>query len=361
MALNILKEHTTGLCPLCYEKIDARVIEEDDKVFIVKNCPEHGESRGLLEKDVEFYKKILAARKSDALFDRCLMINVTHNCNLRCHLCYIPERAQEKDLSTDKIKEAIRKYPGRLIALSGGEPTLREDLPEIISYIKSQNKITIMATNGIKLADYDYLKTLKDAGLVVLNFSCNGFTEDVFLSIENAPLLKTKMKSLENVKKLGIKTQFSFTIHQGVNDKQFGQALKYILDNQDFVYQLRTRVTAPIGNSMGDKTIFLSDFLGMLAKEMGVPRSAIVDYWLSHSLYPSPYLFGMNYHEFMADYKKESCEPGPGGALVLFSWPDKNNIDYEAIKSLDLDILTSDLQFLNFWDGIIRNEKHNFL
>ena len=249
--MKLLKEHTKSLCPLCYEKIDARVIEEDNKVFILKDCPEHGNSRGLLEKDVEFYKKFLTTKKDDSNFNRCLMINVTHNCNLKCHLCYIPERDKEKDLSLDKIKEAIRKYPGKLIALSGGEPTLREDLPEIISYIKEVNKISIMATNGIKLADYDYARSLKEAGLFVLNFSCNGFTEDVFLAIENARLLDQKMKALENVKKLGIKTQFSFTIHEGVNDNQFDRALKYILDNQDFIYQLRTRVTAPIGNSPG--------------------------------------------------------------------------------------------------------------
>jgi len=359
--LKILKEHTISLCPVCYEKIDAKVVEEENKIFIIKECPHHGQSRGLLEKDAEFYKKILSSRKDDSSFDRCLMINITHACNLKCHLCYLPDRDRKKDLTTEQIKQAVRNYPGRLIALSGGEPTLREDLPDIISYIREQNKITIMATNGLKLADYDYLKTLKDAGLVVLNFSCNGFTEDVFLAIENAPVLSVKMKALENAKKLGIKTQFSFTIHEGVNNSQFGRALRYILDNQDFIYQLRTRVTVPIGTSMGDKTIFLSDFLNMLAKEMEVPRDAIVDYWLANSLYPSPYLFGMNYYHFMSAYKKETFVPQPGGALVLFSWPDKYNIDYEGIKALDLDILADGTQFLNFWDGIIRNEKYNFL
>ena len=94
---------------------------------------------------------------------------------------------------------------------------------------------------------------------------------------------------------------------------------------------------------------------------MNVPRDAIVDYWISTSIFPSPYLCGINYHHFMADYKKEEYRPQPGGALVLFSWPDKYNIDYEDIRALDLDILTSDLQFLNFWDGIIRNERYNFL
>lgn len=353
--MNIIKEHAISICPVCYEKIEGRIVEEDGKVILMKECPAHGPSRGMIEKDVEFYKKIISARRDDSKFDRCLMINVTHSCNLKCHLCYLPERDKEKDLTADKIKEAITKYPGRLITLSGGEPTLREDLPELISYIRKENKIPIIATNGIKLTDFDYLKTLRDAGLLVLNFSCNGFTEDVFLAIENAKLLDIKMKALENIKKLGIKTQFSFTISEGVNDKQFGRAVRHVIENSDFLYQLRTRVSVPIGNSLGDKTIYLSDFISMLAKEIGTTKDELVDYWLSYSLYPSPYLFGMNYFHF-----KEGKEQ-PGGNLVLFSWPDKYNVEYDDIRALDLDILTKDLEFLNFWDGIIRNEKYNFL
>ncbi len=218
--METIKDHTKSLCPECYKKIDATVVTDGDRVIMIKNCQTHGTFRGLVEKDVNFYKKIISAKKDDSNFNRCLMINITHACNLKCHLCYLPRRDTKKDPSMEAIKKAIRNYPGPAISLSGGEPTMREELPEIISYITEEEKIPILVTNGVKLSDYDYLKKLKDAGLLIINFSCNGFTEDVFLSIENAPLLNIKMKALSNIKKLGIKTQFSFTMSEGINENQ---------------------------------------------------------------------------------------------------------------------------------------------
>lgn len=105
----------------------------------------------------------------------------------------------------------------------------------------------------------------------------------------------------------------------------------------------------------------MSDFLAILSKEVGVPRDFIVDFWLSYSLFPNPYVFIMNYHELMAVYNKKEIPYHEGGDMVLFSWPDKYNVDYEEIKGLDLDILTNKLEYLNYWDGIIRNEKYNFI
>ncbi len=359
--MKIIKEHAISLCPICYEKINASVVEEESKVFMLKECSTHGKFRGLVENDVDFYRKITSRPKDDTGFMRCLMINVTHACNLKCHLCYLPERDTKKDLSLKEIKEAIKNYTGMAISLSGGEPTLREDLPEIIEYISKKGKIPILVTNGVKLVDISYLKILKEAGLLIINFSCNGFTEKVFLAIENAPLLNIKMKALSNIKSLGIKTQFSFTMSQGINDDQFGRAIKYILENEDFIYQLRARVSTPIGISLGEKSIYLSDFLEVLAKEINVPKSAILEYWLTYSPFPNPYVFTMNYHHFLAGYHKKELIRRPGGDLVIFSWPDRYNIDYNEIRSLDLDILSNKKEVLNYWDGIIRNEKYNFL
>ena len=328
-----------------------------------KACSEHGEFEFVVERDLDFYRKISKAPKDDSKFPvRCLMINATHRCNLSCHLCYIPERAEEKDLTSDQIKQAIRDYKGQLITFSGGEPTLREDLPELISYVREQKKLPMVVTNGVKVADYDYIKSLKDAGLFGINFSCNGFTNKAFMGIENAPLKDIKMQGLANLKKLKIRTQFSFTMSEGINDDEFGDALKYVIENTDFVYQLRTRVSAPVGRHLGEKTYYLSDFLDIIAKKMKVSRKKLVDFWLMYTPYPNPYIFQTNYFVFMDLIKGKSVDKKyNGGDLVVFSWPDKYCFDYEDIRALDLDILTRDLEVLNFWDGVIRNEKFDFL
>jgi len=361
--MEVIKEHTISLCPECYEKIDARVVVKDGKPVMQKTCAEHGDFEFVVERDLDFYRAISKAPKDDSKFPvRCLMINATHRCNLNCHLCYIPERAQEKDLTTEKIKQAIRDYKGQIITFSGGEPTLRENLTELIEYVREQKKLPMIVTNGIKLADYDYVKSLKDAGIFGINFSCNGFTQKAFLGIENAPLLDIKMKALENLKKLKIKTQFSFTMSEGINDGEFKDALRYVIENTDFVYQLRTRVSAPVGRHLGEKTYFMSDFLDILAKEMGVPRDKLVELWLLYSPYPNPYIFQTNYFLFMDLYEGRGVSKKyNGGDLVVFSWPDRYCFDYEDIRALDLDILTNDLEIMNFWDGVIRNEKFDFL
>jgi MoaA/NifB/PqqE/SkfB family radical SAM enzyme len=296
------------------------------------------------------------------------MINITHACNLNCHLCYLPERSKEKDLTLEQIKKAIHDYPGKRITLSGGEPTMREDITEILRYIHSLRKMPIIITNGVKLANLDYLKTLHDAGLLILNFSCNGFNRKTFLEIENADLLDIKMKGLENLRSLGIKTQLSITLAEGINEEQFGEAIKYMLKNDDFLVQVRARVATPIGRSFGDKTIFLSEFLNILAKEIDVTRDLLVDFWIEASKhpnyrsFPNPHVFALDYHHIM-DIKEKGYiyNRKPSAELVLFSWPDKYNVDYEEIQALGLDILTNELEVINYWDGIIRNEKYNFI
>ncbi|MEQ8170316.1 MAG: hypothetical protein ABRQ38_15635, partial [Candidatus Eremiobacterota bacterium] len=78
--MEIIKDHTKSLCPECYKKIDATVAADGDRVIMIKTCQTHGTFRGLVEKDVDFYKKITSANKDDSNFNRCLMINITHAC-----------------------------------------------------------------------------------------------------------------------------------------------------------------------------------------------------------------------------------------------------------------------------------------
>jgi pyruvate-formate lyase-activating enzyme len=401
--MEILKEKTTGLCGECYKVVNAKVVVDDNRVVILKECPDHGTTRGVLEKDVDFFKRIISVNRVDEpnVFPfRTLMINITHGCNLKCNLCYLPERDTRLDFTLDEIKESIRAYPGYTIALSGGEPTLREDLFEIISYVRSLNKICCLITNGIKLADINYVKKLKEAGLTLTNFSCNGLKEEAFTKIENANLLETKLKGLENLKKVGgIFCQLSFTMAKGINDDQLGELARFAFKNNEFVYQIRARVATGVGRRIGEKDIYLSDFIKLLAKETKIPYDLFVLYWMRTYWFPNAYLFDLDYFTFLRDpavskrmgLKKstsrdmieylahyvgeENAEKimryqdspdqksmrEPNFLFILFSWPDKNTMDYEETKGLNLDILLRDRTVTSYWDGIIRNEKFAIL
>jgi pyruvate-formate lyase-activating enzyme len=401
--MEILKEKTTGLCSECYKVVNAQVVAEDNRVVILKSCPDHGVTRGVLEKDVDFFRRVITAKRisdPNALPFRTLMINITHACNLKCNLCYLPERNTELDFTLDEIKESIRNYPGITIALSGGEPTMRDDLFEIISYVRAQNKICCLITNGIKLADINYVKKLKEAGLTLTNFSCNGLKEEAFTKIENANLLETKLKGLENLKKVGgIFCQLSYTMARGINDDQLGELARYAFKNNEFIYQIRARVATGVGRRIGEKDIYLSDFVKLLARETKIPYELFLAYWTSNYWFPNAYLFDLEYFTFLRDpiiskhlglgkngsqtmieylakyVGEENAErivtfqdlPNkatlrePNFLFVLFSWPDKNTMDYEETKGLNLDILLRDRTVTNYWDGIIRNEKFAIL
>jgi organic radical activating enzyme len=74
----------------------------------------------------------------------------------------------DKELSTDEWKSIIDKswaFGIPQVIFTGGEPTLRQDLAELIQHAENNGQVTGLITNGYKLADQDYLNTLLQAGL----------------------------------------------------------------------------------------------------------------------------------------------------------------------------------------------------
>jgi radical SAM protein with 4Fe4S-binding SPASM domain len=103
---------------------------------------------------------------------RSIIFELTQQCNNHCGYCYNiwrdPQFEYERhccdEMSTDEIKRAISKLqeemPLSTIGLSGGEPTLRNDLPEILAFIKSKELKSILVTNGSHLTEEYVEKTM---------------------------------------------------------------------------------------------------------------------------------------------------------------------------------------------------------
>jgi len=111
-----------------------------------------------------------------------LMIN--NMCNINCIFCYhLGIKDQDFDFSMEKIITALqagRKKGYDEVYISGGEPTLNENLLDIIKTAKElgYKDIKIM-TNGIRMYYNDYLKTLVNAGLNKVAFSLHGASDEV--------------------------------------------------------------------------------------------------------------------------------------------------------------------------------------
>ncbi|MFP5212260.1 MAG: radical SAM protein [Acidobacteriota bacterium] len=109
-------------------------------------------------------------------------INVGFKCNLRCKFCYYLESIKAgdtKDLSTEEIKRRLRvgrEWGKTAVDLTGGEPTLRPDLPEIVAYARSIGYETVcIITNGSVVGSKEgYIEHLVEKGLNDILISLHG-------------------------------------------------------------------------------------------------------------------------------------------------------------------------------------------
>lgn len=118
------------------------------------------------------------------------------------------------------------------IQLSGGEPTLREDLFEIIKMGHEIGfKFIQLNTNGLKLKDLDFVKGLKDAGLDSVFLQFDGLDNSIYRNLRGKDILEDKFQAIENLKKLGIGTILVCTVVPGVNDHSLYEIVRFGTDN----------------------------------------------------------------------------------------------------------------------------------
>ncbi|MEC1715774.1 GTP 3',8-cyclase MoaA [Schinkia azotoformans] len=139
-----------------------------------------------------------------------LRISVTDRCNLRCHYC-VPEGQHQcmdfpKLLTDEEIVQIVNvgaKLGIKKIRITGGEPLLRKNLPELISQIKSIPTIEDIAltTNGVFLKKYG--KELKEAGLDRVNISLDSLDEKKFSYITRDGHLNDVLEGIQTSVELG--------------------------------------------------------------------------------------------------------------------------------------------------------------
>ena len=94
--------------------------------------------------------KYLEQEPEDNTFNL-LMVDLTHRCNMECANCYLPNR-EILDMDVDKLYKFLNKLPKRVIVrLIGAEPTIRNDLPDIIRNEKRCGHQVSVTTNGLRL------------------------------------------------------------------------------------------------------------------------------------------------------------------------------------------------------------------
>jgi uncharacterized radical SAM superfamily Fe-S cluster-containing enzyme len=275
--MEIIKKDARSICPVCIKEIDASIISKREGVFIKKACPEHGVFIIRVEKDVELYKAFLNRTEHDDRINATkFTIPITHKCNLSCNYCYYPNRHAE-ELSTKQIKRMIKEFSGDFIVLSGGEPTIRKDLFELIGYARRLNKHVTLSTNGLKLSEKKIVKKRKNLGLSLVHFSLNGVSNAILKRMHNKDnQLRYKLKALDNLKRYNIPTMISFLIQKGVNDHQVRKVWKLCIENHSFINSLRLRIPSPAGKYEKEETYYLSEVLSMVCDMMKIRYPEVI-------------------------------------------------------------------------------------
>jgi len=260
-----------SICPDCGRPVPASYMRHDGGVYLVKICPEHGESRVLASEDIveferwiKFHTVTVPPRvvitegakggngtecplhcgpcENHLMTACCVLLNVTDRCNQRCPYCFAEAEDSEK-APPDPSLEEIERWLDRLtelgeerkfnIQLSGGEPTVREDLPAIISMCKAKGfEYVQLNTNGRKLAeDPAYARILKNAGLSTVFLQFDGVSDEVYTELRGEPLLAFKIAAIQNCGTAGLPVTLVPTVLKSVNLAQAGAIVEFMLDN----------------------------------------------------------------------------------------------------------------------------------
>ncbi len=277
----MLIKKTKSICPVCRKVLDADIIEEDNAVWICRECPDHGPNRSLYWSDSAMYHRfdaynaigngvqnskqpenrsgcpndcgLCSEHRSGTLLAN---IDVTNRCNLNCDFCFANARACGfiYEPTMEQIEEMFlllrsqKPVPPPAVQLSGGEPTMRKDLPEIVRKAKEYGFSQVqIATNGIRLAqDKQLVSDLKDAGISTIYLHFDGVTK------ETNPLLEISKKAIENCREMKVGIVLVPTMIGGKNHHEAGSIIRFAAENIDVIRGVNFQPVAFTGAASND-------------------------------------------------------------------------------------------------------------
>ncbi|HUK28447.1 MAG TPA: radical SAM protein [Candidatus Acidoferrales bacterium] len=304
---NFLKE-TTSICPECHKVLQARLVEKNRQVMMVKSCSEHGTYEDVYWSDVDEWERvrrystigdglenprtevekgcpydcgICPDHKSQTILS---IIDVTNNCNLKCPICFANATAAgyQYQPTLDQIKAMIDNLAAnkpvsvKALQLSGGEPTLRDDLPEILRHAHAAGIHHLeINTNGIRIAnDPVFLQRVLDADVSSFYLQFDGVTPEPYKTTRGLDLLPVKMKALDNLRTAGHDSVILVvTLVKGINDNQVGQIIDFAAKNHDLIRCVNVQPVSITGridrNKLADYRITIPDFTKLVEEQTG--------------------------------------------------------------------------------------------
>ncbi len=284
-----LLRKTQSLCPICLRTLDAHYVLNDEHVYFEKTCPTHGHfsvPAWIAMPNVPSFEawcskqSVVHSSRKDigdsscphscglcADHQRpscCVLLEVTQNCNMSCPICYAAaQQNKDSDLTMKEIDarlSALMHSAGNVnIQLSGGEPTTRDDLAEIITLAHAKGfDFVQLNTNGLRLGCKNsgacYAKELKAAGLNLVYLQWDGMDDNIYQTLRGGNYTAIKEQALKHCQAAELPVLFVVTLVRGVNDHKLGEILEKALHSGHMVRGVHIQPVSSFGRYPWEQT-----------------------------------------------------------------------------------------------------------
>ncbi|MCJ7424510.1 radical SAM protein [Candidatus Bathyarchaeota archaeon] len=375
--------YSASICPECLKRVPMRIFEEDNVIYLEKTCPEHGKFEDVYWGDAElfkwFYDRWYSAKyvgsgvekphtktEVGCPFDCGIcpqhktptilgIIDVTNRCNMACPICfayvgaanYVYEPSYEQIVDMFRLLRANSPWACNALQFSGGEPTLRNDLPDLIRKAQKAGISHVeVNTNGIRIAeDIEYFKKLFDAGLSTLYLQFDGLREEIYKKTRaRNNMIPIKLKVIENARKIGLDSVvLVVTLAKDVNDKDLGDIIDFAVKNHDVVRCVNIQPMSMAGKARKEEMRKMRITIPDTMKEIEKQTNGVVTRWDWRPVdWPVPIAKGMGVIKNKA-YPEFTMHPMCGAATFLVI--DKDGSYKPIMNYLDVDKFAE-----VFWD-----------
>jgi uncharacterized radical SAM superfamily Fe-S cluster-containing enzyme len=253
---------TQGLCNLCGRRCEAKLVARGERVLIVKHCPEHGLTEGLVSSDRGWTARAAGylkpgtepRQRAVAAYHGCPdscglcpehqqhtcvpLLEITPTCDMNCPICLVAERVKPAltVAEVERILDQLVAHEGRLnmLTLTGGEPTQHPQLLDIVDRcLRPEIGIVSLSTNGLWIErDETLLLALRDRG-VVISLQLDGFDDEAGQRLRGqAGLGERKRRIVERVLASGSRLSLTFTLAKGQNEHALAPVLRLLFDEE---------------------------------------------------------------------------------------------------------------------------------
>ena len=295
-----LKE-TRSICPACRQEVPAAyTATADGAAQFRRACPTHGALVTDLGPHAAFYERMFEldsrmqaryAYKQEraplrtepfVMRDRAnlVMLEVTEKCNLTCPMCFAGSSPAGRHYTLEELASRMREAialegKGVSVQISGGEPTVRKDLDQIVRmcYDSGVGHVEVIS-NGIRIAKHpEYAKEMRGWGVTSVYLQFDSTDDDDIEVLRGERLWWVRAAALEALADADMPVVLAVPLYPGLNDDQVGPVMDVIARSRANIVAVNFQSATPFGGRFdleAPRKLRLPDILQLFQEQLGL-------------------------------------------------------------------------------------------